>query len=116
MIRYVYDECVFTFSVLSAYAYLLSLLAPLPSQIAQSYRYKYDDGYAHANADPYDFLVETTGRVPVARSTRIVYADTFAGHSSSDRHYRLPEDDRWSVTFENPYCDLPQPPPPPPND
>lgn len=64
MLRYVYDVCVCTFSVLSAYAYLLSLLAPLPSQIAQSYRYQYDDGYAHANADPYDFLVETTGRVP----------------------------------------------------
>ena len=58
------------FSMLSAYAYLLSLLAPLPSQIAQSYRYENDDGYAHANADPYDFLVETTGRVPCEHNVK----------------------------------------------
>lgn len=114
--KYVCDALVKTFSMLSAYAYLLSLLTPLTSQIAQSYRYQYDYGYAHANADPYDFLVKTARRVPVTRSTRIVYADTFAGHSSSDRHYRFPEDNRWCVTFENPYCDFPQPPPPPPND
>jgi len=52
MLKYVYDVCVCTFSALSACADLLSFLASLPSQIAQSYRYQYDDGYAHANADP----------------------------------------------------------------
>lgn len=50
--------------MLSADADLLSLLAPLPGQVAQGYRDQYDDGYAHAYADPYDFLVESAGRVP----------------------------------------------------
>lgn len=48
---------------LSADGYLLSFLAPLPRQIAQGYRYQYDDGYAHANADPYHFFVESAGSV-----------------------------------------------------
>lgn len=77
----------FRSTALSADDYFLSLLAPLPRQIAQRYRYQYHDGYAHADADPYDFLVESGGRVTVARSARVVHADTFAGHSPADRHY-----------------------------
>jgi len=69
--KYVCDALVKTFSMLSAYAYLLSLLTPLTSQIAQSYRYQYDYGYAHANADPYDFLVKTARRVPCNQTRQV---------------------------------------------
>lgn len=41
----------------------LSLLAALPCQVAQRNRYQNNDGYAHADADPYDFLVESAGWV-----------------------------------------------------
>jgi len=62
----------FRSTALSADDYFLSLLASLPRQIAQRYRYQYHDGYAHAYADPYDFLVESGGRV-TCKTTFMVY-------------------------------------------
>lgn len=59
-------------AALSADAYLLSLLAPLPRQVTQRYRYQYDYGYAHAYADPYDFLVEPARRVPCETTRSII--------------------------------------------
>lgn len=67
-------------TALSANNYFLSLLAPLPRQIAQRYRYQYHDGYAHAYADPYDFLVESGGRV-TCKTTFMVYITANREHT-----------------------------------
>lgn len=70
-------EIVSSSAALCADADLLPFLAALPGQIAERYCYQYNDGDAHPYADPYDFLVESTGRVSCKTNRSLIESERF---------------------------------------
>lgn len=68
-------EIVSSSAALCADADFLPFLAALSCQIAERYRYQYNDGDAHPYADPYDFLVESAGRVSCKTNCSLIESD-----------------------------------------